>query len=159
MMFLSRKRNKSYVQTSSAKRRVERKTKSLKQLQVVQTTFRGVQISDFKEKTLAETLPFMNAATRRYYRRFLKGQAANLFNKLLANDTVRTHSREFFILPQFVGKTVFIHNGKDFIEFQIKNEMIGHRIGEFTLTTVPPKHSKIGIKGTKSSRKIATAKK
>ena len=35
------------------------------------------------------------------------------------------------ILPEFVGKTIAIHNGQNFVEVEVKPEMIGHYLGEF----------------------------
>ena len=39
---------------------------------------------------------------------------------------IRTHRRDMPILPEFVGKTIAIHNGQNFVEVEIKPEMIGH---------------------------------
>lgn len=56
-------------------------------------------------------------------------------------------SRRSVILPQFVDKTVNIHNGKQFIRLKIHEEMIGHKFGEFALTRKKPKHpTKVGKK-------------
>jgi small subunit ribosomal protein S19 len=45
-----------------------------------------------------------------------------------------------------------IYNGKEFKEFEIKPEMIGHFIGEFVLTRKPPVHSGPGVGATRSSQ-------
>ena len=58
-------------------------------------------------------------------------------NKLNAEnkkEVVKTYSRRSTIFPDFVGHTIAIHNGKDFIPVYISEEMVGHKLGEFALT-------------------------
>ena len=50
------------------------------------------------------------------------------------SSTVRTHRRDMPILPEFVGRRIAIHNGQNFVEIDIRPEMIGHYLGEFALT-------------------------
>ncbi|MFZ8800770.1 MAG: ribosomal protein S19 family protein [Candidatus Nanopusillus sp.] len=66
--------------------------------------------------------------------------------------TVKTHAREIVILPSIVGAKVGIYNGKEFVEFEIKPEMIGRRLGEFVYTTKKVQHSAPGIGASKSSK-------
>ena len=47
---------------------------------------------------------------------------------------VRTWSRRSTILPEFVGHTIAVHNGKKFIPVYITEQMIGHKLGEFAPT-------------------------
>lgn len=47
---------------------------------------------------------------------------------------IKTWSRSSEISPEMVGYTLGVHNGKDFINVRITEEMIGHRLGEFSLT-------------------------
>ena len=47
---------------------------------------------------------------------------------------VRTWSRRSTILPEFIGHTLAVHNGKKFIPVYITENMVGHRLGEFALT-------------------------
>ncbi|MFP3132097.1 MAG: ribosomal protein S19 family protein [Candidatus Nanopusillus sp.] len=73
--------------------------------------------------------------------------------------TVKTHSREIVILPSIVGAKVGVHNGKEFVEFEIKPEMVGKRLGEFAYTTKKVQHSAPGVGASKSSRFMKAAKK
>jgi len=66
--------------------------------------------------------------------------------------TVKTHAREIIILPSIVGAKVGVYNGKEFVEFEIKPEMIGRRLGEFVYTTKKVQHSAPGIGASKSSK-------
>ena len=60
-----------------------------------------------------------------------KIQKLNAENK---KEVVKTFSRRSTIFPDFVGHTIAIHNGKDFIPVYISEEMVGHKLGEFALT-------------------------
>jgi len=45
-----------------------------------------------------------------------------------------TQSRNSVILPQFVGKTIQVHNGKSYAKVNVTENMIGHKLGEFAPT-------------------------
>ena len=60
-----------------------------------------------------------------------KVQTLNSENK---KTVVKTWSRRSTIYPDFVGHTIAVHNGKDFIPVYITEEMVGHKLGEFSLT-------------------------
>jgi small subunit ribosomal protein S19 len=58
------------------------------------------------------------------------------------NDRVviKTWSRDSQIAPEMVGYVFGVHNGKDFIEVLVTEDMVGHRLGEFSLTRKFIKH-------------------
>ena len=60
-----------------------------------------------------------------------KVQKLNAENK---KTVIKTWSRRSTIFPEFVGHTIAVHNGKDFIPVYITEEMVGHKLGEFALT-------------------------
>ncbi len=47
---------------------------------------------------------------------------------------IRTWSRRSTILPEFVGSTIAVHNGKKFIPVYVTENMVGHKLGEFSPT-------------------------
>lgn len=49
-------------------------------------------------------------------------------------DVIKTWSRRSTILPQFVGVTFGVHNGKKFIPVFVTENMVGHKLGEFAPT-------------------------
>ena len=53
---------------------------------------------------------------------------------------VKTWSRRSTVLPEFVGLTIAVHNGKQHISVYITENMVGHRLGEFAPTRVFRKH-------------------
>ena len=50
------------------------------------------------------------------------------------NKVIKTWSRRSTILPEFIGLTFAVHNGKKFIPVYITDNMIGHKLGEFSPT-------------------------
>ena len=47
---------------------------------------------------------------------------------------IKTWSRDSTIIPEFVGHSFLIHNGKSFIPITVSEEMVGHKLGEFAAT-------------------------
>ena len=74
------------------------------------------------------------------------------------NKTIKTHIRNFPVLPKMVGLKIGVHKGNEFLLVEIKPEMLGHRLGEFALTRKRLLHGKAGIGATRSSTAIATRK-
>ena len=54
---------------------------------------------------------------------------------------IKTWSRRSVIAPEFVGYTLAIHNGKQFIPVFISENMVGHKLGEFSPTRIFRMHS------------------
>ena len=50
------------------------------------------------------------------------------------NSVIKTWSRASMISPDFVGKTIGVHNGRQFIPVYITENMVGHKLGEFSPT-------------------------
>jgi small subunit ribosomal protein S19 len=50
------------------------------------------------------------------------------------NEVIKTWSRRTTIIPQFVGATFGVHNGQKFIPVLVTEEMVGHKLGEFSPT-------------------------
>lgn len=51
-----------------------------------------------------------------------------------SNKVIKTWSRRSTIIPEFIGLTFAVHNGKKFIPVYVTDQMIGHKLGEFSLT-------------------------
>ncbi|KAH8089164.1 hypothetical protein HD553DRAFT_327858 [Filobasidium floriforme] len=58
----------------------------------------------------------------------------NLGDALKNNTPIFTKSRASTILPSFVGLRFMVHNGKDYIPVAVTDEMVGHKLGEFSQT-------------------------
>jgi len=57
---------------------------------------------------------------------------------------IKTWSRRSTILPDFVGLTIAVHNGKQHVPVYVTENMVGHKLGEFAHTRVFKGHSKAG---------------
>ena len=66
---------------------------------------------------------------------------------------VRTWSRRSTVVPDFIGHTLAVHNGKKFIPVYVTENMVGHKLGEFSPTRTFKGHS-----GTKAEKSAKVAK-
>ncbi|RKO90715.1 hypothetical protein BDK51DRAFT_10864, partial [Blyttiomyces helicus] len=55
----------------------------------------------------------------------------------LTNEPVRTKARNCDILPNFVGRKFLVHNGKDYLPVNVTEQMVGHKLGDFSFTKKP----------------------
>ena len=55
-------------------------------------------------------------------------------NKANKKEVVKTWSRRSTIYPDFIGHTFAVHNGKEFIPVYVTEDMVGHKLGEFSQT-------------------------
>lgn len=58
-------------------------------------------------------------------------------------DEIKTWARACQIPPEFVGHTFMVHNGKHFIKVLVSENMVGHRLGEFSPTRLFRGHGKV----------------
>ncbi|MBI4692123.1 MAG: 30S ribosomal protein S19 [Candidatus Terrybacteria bacterium] len=82
-------------------------------------------------------------------------------SRLKAEDdaVIKTWSRDSMISPEMIGYTFGVHNGKDFIPVKITEEMVGHRLGEFSLTRKFTRHGGKMQKEIEAKSKEAEVKK
>ncbi len=65
-------------------------------------------------------------------------------NENRAKQVVKTWARSCTIIPEFVGHTFEVHNGNKFVKVFVQEDMVGHKLGEFSPTRVFKGHS--GVK-------------
>jgi small subunit ribosomal protein S19 len=70
-------------------------------------------------------------------------------NEASAKKPIKTWSRASMITPDFVGHIFLVHNGKDFVNVNVSENMVGHRLGEFAPTRVFKAHGAHTAKVTK----------
>jgi small subunit ribosomal protein S19 len=71
-------------------------------------------------------------------------------NKSGGKKVIKTWARRSTISPEMVGHTLAVHNGKQFIPVYVSENMVGHKVGEFSITRTYRGHSsKAGGKGKK----------
>ena len=123
--------------------------------------YRGYTFEELLNMSLEDFAKLLPARQRRSLKRGLSPEQKKLLRKIrLAkkgkySKPIRTHSRDMVILPEMVGMTIHVHNGKEFVPVEIKEEMIGHYLGEFALTRKIVQHGSPGVGATRSSMFVA----
>ncbi len=118
-------------------------------------TYRGKKLEELQKMDLEQFAELLPAAQRRKIKRGLKEVEKKLIKeaeKHKGHKPIRTHARDMIIIPQFVGKKFAIHNGKEWNIVEIAPEMIGHVMGEFSLTRKKVSHSGPGIGATRGTK-------
>ncbi|MEM3696038.1 MAG: 30S ribosomal protein S19 [Candidatus Bathyarchaeia archaeon] len=123
-------------------------------------TYRGYTLNQLQNLSMDEFINLLPSRQRRSFQRGLTPEQRILLEKIReakealrkgGNVKIKTHVRDMIILPEMVGLTIFVHNGKEFVPVEIKPEMIGHYLGEFAITNKPVKHGTPGIGASRSS--------
>jgi small subunit ribosomal protein S19 len=137
-------------------RRARKKKAAVETRRQKEFLYRGVAIEELVAMPHDEQMALLPSRARRFFKRIGQDEEAQKFwAKVKAageGDDLRTHLRDFPVLPAMVGKMVHIHNGKEFQKIGVTTEMIGHKLGEFALTRKPVKHTGPGVGATRSSK-------
>jgi len=122
--------------------------------------YRGLTLNQLESISMDEFIHLLPSRQRRSLRRGLSTEQRKLLENIrLVKEsmrqgkplTVKTHARDMVILPEMVGATVLVHNGKEFVSMTITPEMIGYYLGEFAITNKPVRHGTPGIGASRSS--------
>ncbi len=116
--------------------------------------YRGKNLEDLKKMDVRESAQFLPSRSRRTVLRnfdMIEKFIKRCEKKVAMKKKIRTHLRDIVIVPKLVGYAINIYNGKTFNEVKISALMIGHRLGEFSLTRGKVTHGTPGIGSTKSS--------
>jgi len=123
--------------------------------------FKGYTPEQLQSMSIENLLPLLNSRQRRSLDKrvstYMNDDKRKLREKLkLARDgklkgQLRTHARDMIILPDMVGLTLHVHNGKEFFQVNIRHEMIGHYLGEYAITNKRVQHGTPGVGASRSS--------
>ena len=129
--------------------------------------YRGIDLEKLVDMQNEDLMNLFRARQRRKFSRGIKRQPITLLKKLRKSKKacaygekpvpVKTHMRNMVIVPEMIGSVVGVYNGKNFINVEIKPEMIGHYLAEFSITYHPVQHGR-GGKGGKADMKFAPLK-
>jgi len=123
-------------------------------------SYRGHSLSSLIGMSMDEFINLLPSRQRRSLQRGLTPEQRILLEKLREAKeaqkqgkevNLKTHVRDLIILPEMVGIKIQIHNGKEFVNVEMKPEMIGHYLGEFAITNKPVRHGTPGIGASRSS--------
>ncbi|MCG2871575.1 MAG: 30S ribosomal protein S19 [Sulfolobaceae archaeon] len=120
--------------------------------------YRGKTLEELLNMSMDEFIKLLPARQRRSLRRGFTEEQKRILEKVRKiartgkyDEVIKTHVRDMIILPEMVGLKLAVYNGKEFVEFQVVPEMIGHYLGELSITTKKVEHGEPGLKATKSS--------
>jgi small subunit ribosomal protein S19 len=125
--------------------------------------YRGFTIEELKKMNMDQFIQLLPARARRSLKRGLPPRQKKLLERLRrayrakkrGKDLLtRTHVRDMIIFPEMVGLKIGVYNGRIFEIVEIKPEMIGHYLGEFSLTRKRVQHGSPGIGATRSSKYV-----
>ena len=124
--------------------------------------FQGKPLEEITSMPEADFVKMLDARMRRTYRRVPGTKHDRLVKKLIKVKAatkegekpkmVKTHCRNKIILPNMIGSVVGVYNGKSYVTVEIKPEMLGHYLGEFSITYKPVQHGRPGVGATHSSK-------
>jgi small subunit ribosomal protein S19 len=123
-----------------------------------QKYFKGKTIEELKKLDTREFAKFLKSRPRRAIMRnfnFIEQFVDKAEKKVAKNKVIKTHKRDIVIVPALVGMTISVHSGKEFFPIKIVEEMLGHRLGEFSITRKKVSHGAPGIGATKSSSSMS----
>ncbi len=127
----------------------------------LQFQYRSYTLDELKKMNMDQFIQLLPARARRSLRRGLPPRQKKLLERLRrayrakkrGKDLItRTHVRDMIIFPEMVGLKIGIYNGKQFEIVDILPDMIGHYLGEFSLTRRRVQHGSPGIGATRSSK-------
>jgi len=117
--------------------------------------FKGLKTEEIQKLSLKEFAELIPSRERRSLLRGFNDSQKILLKNLKGKSTVKTHCRSMVIIPEMIGKTIKVHNGKEFSEVRVVAEMLGHRLGEFALTRKVVTHNAPGVGATRSSAALS----
>lgn len=119
-------------------------------------SYRGKTLAELQRLSLKELMELLPSRQRRSLKRGISPRQKKLMDKVKqGKKSVRTHARDMVVLPQFVGATISVYNGKEYIPIVILPEMIGHYLSEFAHTRKKVSHSAPGVGATRSSAALS----
>ena len=124
--------------------------------------YRGVELDQLLEMNMNEVVKLMNSRQQRRFKHGIHGKYERLLKKLRAAKKdvpagekpkgVKTHLRNTIIVPEMCGSIVDVYGGKYWNPVEVKAEMVGHYLAEYSMTYKPIRHGKVGVGATRSSK-------
>ena len=115
-------------------------------------SYRGIDLEKLVDLSNEELMEQFTARARRKFNRGIKRNVVTLLKKLRVakKETVygekptpvKTHLRNTIIVPEMIGSVVGVYNGKIFINVEVKPDMVGMYLAEFSITYKPISHGR-----------------
>ena len=111
--------------------------------------YRGKNVEELKTLPTREFAKLVKSRARRTIMRnydVIEAFVKKVELKSEKGKIPKTHDRTIVIVPRMLGSRIGVHNGKEFVKILITYEMLGHRLGEFSMTRKIAKHTSLGKK-------------
>jgi small subunit ribosomal protein S15e len=124
--------------------------------------YRGIEVDQLLDLTNDQLMDLVHCRARRHFTRGTKNKSVRLLKKLRKAKKaapagekpapVKTHLRNMVIVPEMIGSIVGVYNGKVFNQVEIRAEMVGRYLAEFSISYKPTRHGRPGIGASGSSK-------
>ena len=124
--------------------------------------YRGIELDKLLEMNMDQVVALMKSRAQRRFKHGIHGKYDRLIKKLrIAKKEavvgekpkgVKTHLRNAIIVPEMCGSVVDVYGGKYWNPVEVKAEMIGTYLAEYSMTYKPIRHGKVGVGATRSSK-------
>ena len=164
---MEKKINNDLEKDSDSEKEIETETEAEldaeAELDRLRFKYRGFTLDELKKMNMDQFIKLLPARARRSLKRGLPPRQKKLLERLRrayrakkrGKDLLtRTHVRDMLIFPEMVGLKIGVYNGMKFEIVDVKPEMIGHYLGEFSLTRKRVQHGSPGIGATRSSKYV-----
>merc|ERR1712217_240372 len=119
-------------------------------------SYRGIDLDKLLGMSKQDLMELFRARQRRKFSRGIKRKPIALLKKLRKAkretaygekpEAVKTHLRNMVIVPEMIGSVGGVYNGKQYINVEVKPDMIAHYPAEFSITYKPIRHGRAGAK-------------
>jgi small subunit ribosomal protein S19 len=119
--------------------------------------YRGLTLEQLNSMSTEALLELLPSRARRSLNRGVSEEKRKLLEDARAiregrsTGQIKTHARDMVVLPSMVGLTIGVHNGREFVNLEVKPEMIGRYLGEYVITNKKVVHGTPGIGASRSS--------
>ncbi|MGI0058482.1 MAG: 30S ribosomal protein S19 [Nitrosotalea sp.] len=119
--------------------------------------YRGLALEEIQALSLEKLFELLPSRARRSLTRGITDGKRKLLEEVKSakagktSGQIKTHLRDVIILPYFAGLTIHVYSGKEFLPVTIRQEMVGHYLGEFVRTNKRVIHGAPGVGASRSS--------
>ena len=124
--------------------------------------YRGIELDKLLDMNMEAIVNLMNSRQQRRFKHGISGKYERLIKKLRIQKknmvpgekpaSVKTHLRNTIIVPEMAGSVVEVYGGKYWNSVEVKADMVGSYLAEYSMTYKPVRHGKVGVGATRSSK-------
>merc|ERR1719446_1538694 len=127
--------------------------------------YRGIELDKLLDMNMDQVVSLMKSRQQRRFKHGISGKYDRLIKKLREAKkntppgekpkAVKTHLRNCVIVPEMCGSVVECYGGKYWNPIEVKADMVGHYLAEYSMTYKPIRHGRVGKGATRSSKFVS----